>query len=51
LRPSPRLLAEARFALARARQSRELAAQAKEDYATLGPAFDKERAEVDAFLK
>ena len=51
LGPSPRLLAEARFALARARQSRELAKQAKDDYATLGPAFDRERAEVDAFLK
>ena len=54
---APRLLAESRFALARALLARDrtramtLAKQAQADYATLGPAFDKERAEVDAFVR
>jgi serine/threonine protein kinase/tetratricopeptide (TPR) repeat protein len=54
---APRLVAESRFALARALASRDrpralaLAKQAQSDYAPLGPTFDKERAEVDAFLK
>ena len=54
---APRLLAESRFALARALASRDrpraitLAQQAKDAYAPLGTAFAKERAEVDAFLR
>ncbi|HEY1958222.1 MAG TPA: serine/threonine-protein kinase [Polyangiaceae bacterium] len=57
-RVAPRLLAEARFAVAHALvatgdrpRAVALAEQARTDYAPLGPAFDTERSAVDAWLR
>lgn len=56
---SPRLLAEARFALARGlwivgqdrKRALTLATQARDDYAPLGPAFEVDRRDVHAWLE